>query len=127
MKAFQLMFLAVFTFISFGYAQEKSIEKVVIKTPTVQCDNCKDRIERFMSKEPGVTSVKVDIKKKITTITYLTDRNGVEQLKTAIANLGYDADDIEGEQTAYKRLPKCCKKTDEKKPEEKKTVPTTNH
>ena len=116
MKSFQLLLLSIFACISFGQAQEKAIEKVVIKTPTVQCENCKDRIERFMSHEPGVTSVKVDIKKKTTTISYLTDRNGVEQLKAAIANLGYDADDVEAEQTAYKRLPKCCKKPEEKKP-----------
>ena len=49
-------------------------------------------------------------KKKTTTITYLTDRNNIEQLKTAIANAGYDADDVSADGDAYKKLPKCCKK-----------------
>jgi copper chaperone CopZ len=63
-----------------------------------------------MSREPGVSSVKVDIKKGTTTIVYLTDRNGPEQLKTAITNDGFDADEESAEETAYKKLPACCKK-----------------
>ena len=61
-------------------------------------------------REPGVSAVKVDYKKKTTTITYLTDRNNIEQLKTAIANAGYDADDVAADEEAYTKLPKCCKK-----------------
>ena len=34
-------------------------------------------------------------------------------LKTAIANAGYDADDIPANPDAYKELPKCCKKTED--------------
>ncbi len=95
---------------STALAQQKTSNKVVIQTPTVQCEMCKNRIESYLSREPGVSSVKVDYKKKTTTVTYLTDRNNIEQLKTAIANAGYDADDVTAEETAYKKLPKCCKK-----------------
>jgi copper chaperone CopZ len=72
---------------------------------------CKSRIEKYLTREPGVSSVNVDYKKKTTTITYLTDRNNIEQLKTAIANAGYDADDVTADEDAYKKLPKCCKRT----------------
>ncbi len=109
MKALKLTLLLTGLF-SLGFAQQKAVDKVVIKTPTVQCETCKEKIETYLKREPGVSSVKVDYKKKTTTITYLTDRNNVEQLKTAIANLGYDADDITAEEDAYKKLPKCCKK-----------------
>ncbi len=97
-------------FTATAFAQQKTSNKVVIQTPTVQCEMCKNRIESYLSREPGVSSVKVDYKKKTTTVTYLTDRNNIEQLRTAIANAGYDADDETAEETAYKKLPKCCKK-----------------
>lgn len=114
-----LLFLMVFTAISF--AQQK---KVVIKTPTVQCEMCKSRIEKYLSREPGISSVNVDYKKKTTTIVYITDRNNIEQLKTAIANAGYDADDVTADEEAYKKLPKCCKKPAEV--EQKKEAPQQN-
>lgn len=109
MKTIQLTILSLIGFITVTFAQ-KTAQKVVIKTPTVQCEMCKERIEKYLTREPGVSAVKVDYKKKTTTITYLTDRNNVEQLKTAIANAGYDADDVSAEEDAYKKLPKCCKK-----------------
>jgi mercuric ion binding protein len=56
-----------------------------------------------------VTSVKVNIKQKTTTVTWLNDRTTIENIKVAIANLGFDADDIEAEESAYKRLPKDCR------------------
>ena len=110
MKAIKLTFFSLIGLVTLTFAQHKAVEKVVIKTPTVQCETCKERIENFLKREPGVSAVKVDYKKKITTVTYLTDRNNIEQLKTAIANAGYDADDITADEAAYKKLPSCCKK-----------------
>jgi copper chaperone CopZ len=71
---------------------------------------CKDRIEKYLTREPGVSAVKVDYKKKTTSVTFLADRNNIEQIKTAIANAGYDADDVTADEEAYNKLPKCCKK-----------------
>jgi copper chaperone CopZ len=113
MKAIALIFLATFCIISSGFGQYQQTQKVtgkaVIKTPTVLCDICKDKIEFFISHTEGVSSVKVNIKQKTTTVTWLNDRTTLENIKVAIANLGYDADDIEAEETAFKRLPKACK------------------
>ena len=94
MKSIQLTLLALVGLVSIATAQQKATQKVVINTPSVQCEMCKDRIEKYMSREPGIVSVKVDYKKKTTTVSFLTDRNDIEQVKTAIANVGYDADDI---------------------------------
>jgi copper chaperone CopZ len=113
MKAIALIFLATFCIISSGFGQYQQTQKVtgkaVIKTPTVLCDICKDKVEFFISHTEGVSSVKVNIKQKTTTVTWLNDRTTLENIKVAIANLGYDADDIEAEETAFKRLPKACK------------------
>jgi periplasmic mercuric ion binding protein len=111
MKKIPLLAMLLFAAVAGAFAQAK---KVVIKTHTVQCEMCKNRIEKYLSREPGVVTADVNIKKKTTTITYLTDRNNIEQLKTAIANIGYDADDVTAEEDAYKKLPKCCKKPEVK-------------
>ena len=94
-------------------AQYKKPVIVQIKTPQAQCEECKVMIERFMKYEEGVAKVVVDFKKKITTITFLSDRTNIENLKTAMANLGYDADDITANEEVYKRLPKCCKRVED--------------
>lgn len=123
MKTIKLTLLSLVGLITVSFAQQNAVQKVIIKTPTVQCEMCKDRIEKYLSREPGVSAVKVDYKKKVTYVTFLTDRNNIEQLKAAIANVGYDADDVTAEESAYNKLPKCCKKpagtinTNSKEPE----------
>jgi copper chaperone CopZ len=91
-------------------AQQKKAITVKINTPTVQCEKCKKTIEDYLSYEEGITKVVVDFKQKRTTVTYFTDRTNLENIKTAIANTGYDAEDIKAEIDAYNKLPKCCKK-----------------
>jgi mercuric ion binding protein len=107
------LFLGIMTsclFLTAG-AQIKVSDKAVISLPTLQpCDKCKDQIEFFIGKTEGVSSIKVDLKRKTATVTWITDRTNKEYIKTAIANLGFAADDIEAEEYAYKRLPACCKK-----------------
>jgi len=94
-------------------AQTKAQLTAKITTPTVQCDMCKERIETYLRRYDGVTSVNVNVKRKETTVKYLTDRTNIENIKTAIANAGYDADDIVANPDAYKALPKCCKKPED--------------
>jgi copper chaperone CopZ len=107
-----LAFLLV-GFVTVSYAQQKAVKTVTIKTPTVQCESCKKRIENYMSHEEGIQKVNVDFKKKTTTVVYLTDRTNPENIKALIANVGYDADDVTAEPDAYKRLPTCCKKPED--------------
>ena len=103
------MLLAVIGF-NTNLSAQKPTERAEISTPAIQCDMCKDRIERVLLREYGVTAAKVSVKKKTTVVTWIKDRTNIENIKTAIANAGYDADDIIAEETAYKILPKCCKK-----------------
>jgi len=116
MKKIQLLFVLIAGLAISTQAQvtrKGSSETAVIKTPTVQCEQCKKKIESYLSREEGVQKVVVDYKKKITTVTYLFDRTSVENVKTAIANVGYDADDVKADPDAYKRLPTCCKKPED--------------
>jgi copper chaperone CopZ len=103
--------LAIFLAIGNGlFAQQKKPITVKINTPSVQCDMCKKKIEDYLKYEDGITKVLVDPKQKKATVTYLADRTNLENIKTAIANTGYDADDVKASPEAYEKLPKCCKK-----------------
>ena len=64
-------------------------------------------------REDGVTKVNVDYKHKKTKVTYNAERTNIENIKTAIANVGYDADDITANEESYQKLPKCCKKPED--------------
>ena len=91
-------------------AQQKKPITVTINTPSVQCDMCKNKIEGYLKYEEGVTKVVVNPKQKKTVVTYLTDRTNLNNIKTAIANVGYDAEEIKATKDAYDKLPACCKK-----------------
>jgi len=94
-------------------AQAKSSQTVTIKTPTVQCESCKQRIENVLAREEGVFKTVVNYKNKTTKVSFYTDRTNIENVKTAIANAGYDADDVTASPEAYKKLPMCCKKPED--------------
>ncbi len=100
-------------FVLAGLAQAKKPVTVKISTPTVQCSMCKKKIEDYMKRAQGVTKVNVDFRKKETTVSYYADRTNIENIKTSIANVGYDADDVTADEDAYKKLPTCCKKPED--------------
>jgi periplasmic mercuric ion binding protein len=110
MKLILTAFVAFFLCAVSANAQAKVSGKAIIKVPALTCEPCKDRIEQYLFKAYGITSVKADFKKHIVTVTWLTDRTNIEQIKTHIANNGFDADDITAEEYAAKKLPPCCKK-----------------
>ena len=103
------VFLALLFASLSAFSQTKEVEKAVIITPYVQCDKCKEQVEFFIGHEYGVVSVMVNTRKHTTTVSWLTDRTTLNNIRAAIANLGFDADDIEAEPFAFKRLPKECK------------------
>ncbi len=109
----------LFSLIAIGFitvaasAQQKAVQTVKISTPTVQCEMCKKTIEDYLKRYDGVAYVNVNVKKKETTVKYITDRINEEGIKTAIANAGYDANEIAANPDSYKALPKCCKKPED--------------
>src|SRR5882757_944218 len=107
-KILLLSIMAGFAGVSF--AQVKAVLSAKIKTPNALCEACKIRIESYLRRIDGMTFVNVNYRKGETSVKYLSDRTDIEQIKTAIANLGYDADDVTANEESYKRLPKTCKK-----------------
>ena len=113
MKKIFLGLLAVGGTALVSSAQVKASLTAKIKTPTVGCEDCKNRIEPYLKRHDGVTFVQANWRQKNVTVKYLTDRINIEEIKTAISNCGYDADDIPANEDSYKRLPKTCKKPED--------------
>ena len=109
------MLLLSVGFVSFTHAQakKKGYETVTIKTPGANCELCKSRIESYMKREEGVTNTVVDFKRGTTKVTFWNEKTNIENVKTGIANAGYDADDVTANPDSYKQLPRSCKKPED--------------
>ena len=108
-----LFSLIAFGFVFAGSAQTKAVDTATIKTPTVQCNMCKKAIEDYVKRIDGLMTVNVNVKNKTTKVKFITDRTNIEVIKTAIANVGYDANEIAANPESYKLLPICCKKPED--------------
>ena len=109
MKFVQATLVGLFLLCLTATAQQKTTAKAIISTPGMICEECKAKIEQSLFKQYGILSYKADLKKKNVTVSWLTDRSDIEQIKTMIANVGFDADDVTAEEFAYKKLSPTCK------------------
>jgi mercuric ion binding protein len=124
MKRLLIFSFALIGLTTFSFSQQKAVETAKIKTPGALCEACKPRIETYVKRINGVVSVNVNYRKGETVVKYVTDRTNIEEIKTAIANMGYDADDVPANEESYKRLPVTCKKPEDGgKHPKPKTVP----
>ncbi len=105
---FMGMFL-MFSLSSFAQTAKKEVVEIKIKTSAV-CNMCKESIEKGLIYEKGIKDVTLDVDSKIATVKYRSDKTTPEIIKKFIASLGYDADEIPADKTAYQKLPSCCKK-----------------
>ncbi len=92
---------------------------VTISVPQMKCWVCKDRLEKFLSKETsetgeaGVLQVKINMFNGTVRIQYVPDRTSPDFLRVEIANAGYDADSLKATEDMYKMLPPACKRKEE--------------
>ena len=110
MKRIWILALAFICYSVSATAQTKALETARINTPNVRCEECKKRLTTYLDRYDGVQYLNINWHKGEITVKYLTDRTNIEVIKTAIANAGYDADDIPANPEAYQKLPKTCKK-----------------
>lgn len=104
-----LIIIMIATLSANAVLAQKSIETVEIQTSAV-CDMCKETIEKQLAFTKGVTAAELDVKTAIVTVSYKTNRTTIEDIRTAINEVGYDADDSPAETKAYDDLHHCCKK-----------------
>jgi len=93
---------------------QKKVQKAIIKT-TINCDHCKmcetcgDLLEKKLLKQPGIQMITLDEKAMTITVIYNSKKTELGAIKTAISQLGYDADEVKADVSAYEKLDGCCK------------------
>ena len=93
------------------FAQVATTGKNVVDIKTsAQCGSCKSAIEKAVNNVDGVKSSNLDLETKIVTVKYDVEKTNVDALKSAIVNIGYDADDVAADAKAYENLHSSCKK-----------------
>ena len=108
MKSFKSILLLLFLS-AYAIAADKKTDTIRIKTSAI-CDECKERIESTLAYEKGIVKSDLDVKTKVVTVIYKTDKTSPALIRKAISEAGYDADDIKANSRSYEKLPKCCKK-----------------
>jgi copper chaperone CopZ len=71
---------------------------------------CKETIEKALAFEPGVKASLLNVESKIVTVKYNPAKTTPDKIRIAISKVGYDADDLKADPTAYDKLSPCCKK-----------------
>ena len=107
--------IALFSLLTINAWAQK--ETVQIKT-SAQCEMCKERILEEIQFTKGVTAVELDVESQMLTVTFKTKKNSVENIRTIISNIGYDADEVKAKKSAHDNLPGCCQNPDFVTPKE---------
>lgn len=96
-------------------AQENPQNTTTIKILTsAQCDMCKDRIEKAVNKLSGIISADLNYETKYLTVEYNPEETNDSDIRKSVNMAGYDADSSKAVMRAYNKLPKCCKKPEDR-------------
>ena len=105
-----MLLLLISTF-ALGSNTLKAQKTKTIKIKTsAQCVMCKNKIEKTLAYEKGISKSILNIETSIIIVNYKPTKTTSEKIRTAISQIGYDADTIKADKKAYKNLPKCCQK-----------------
>lgn len=111
MKKHLIIVISLLT-ISVVLMAQKDSDTLKVVT-SAQCGECQLRIETALAYTKGVKSASLNLEDKVVTIVYRGDKTTPDLLRNAIALVGYDADHVQADPVAYKKLPSCCKKPDD--------------
>lgn len=98
------------------FAQSKS-QKVIIKTFTYcdhckECESCAGKMKTELSYIKGIKSIEFNEKDTTIIVKYNSKKITVDKIKVEITKLGFAADDLPADPSAYDKLDNCCKKKD---------------
>jgi copper chaperone CopZ len=89
---FLLLILFAFSTVNI-YAQkaDKKVKETVVFHVPMDCMSCKNKIEKSIAYEKGVTDMEVNLPAQTVTVTFRPDKNSVEGLVAAFKKIGYNA------------------------------------
>jgi hypothetical protein len=99
-------------------AQSAKAEWVVLKSNNLKCWECKDVLDKYLTKEKdntdgGIVLWKINLLQGEVRIQYLPDRTSADEVRAAVNNAGFDTDKEKALDEAYKKLPPSCKRAEE--------------
>lgn len=99
-----LLLISIFS-IHFSYAQA-AVQKQTLKV-NGNCGQCKKKIEKN-ALSAGATFANWNEKTKVLNVSYDPSVTNTIKIETAIANAGYDTQDVAATDSSYFRLDDCC-------------------
>ncbi len=99
-------------------AQNRKPEWATLKTPSVKCWQCKERVENYFKEEisqteGGIIKLQINSLSGTSRVQFWPDRVNLDYIRTIFANAGFDADDMKAEPDSYNKLPKACKRAED--------------
>lgn len=102
-RLFTPLFLLFFIFFSSkGFAGNPRKVKITIKT-SAECVYCKENLEETLSKVKGIRKVNCDYVKHEVYVVYNSKKITIEQIRTKMNEMGYDADDQKANFDKFKK------------------------
>lgn len=101
MKTKLLILVSVLCFSFSSTASAQRIVEQKIKT-SAECEMCKASIEKLLGGMKGVKRVEVNIAGKEILVKYNTRKVTIDEIRIALSNAGYDADDVKANNKAKK-------------------------
>ncbi|MEK0414550.1 MAG: hypothetical protein RL070_2038 [Bacteroidota bacterium] len=99
-------------------AQSAKAEWVILKSNNLKCWECKDVLDKYLTKEKentegGIVQWKINLLQGEVRIQFLPDRTSADEVRAAVNNAGFDTDKEKALDEAYKKLPPSCKRAEE--------------
>lgn len=95
-----------------GMVKKKATSVTTAQTAQFQvwgnCGMCEKTIEKAAKSVDGVTAADWDVDTHQFSVTYDPAKTSVEKVHQAIAAVGYDTDQVRGNDKAYSKLHSCC-------------------
>lgn len=105
MKSIKQVLIAIFLFAA--VTAFAGVEKATIKT-SAQCEMCKTKIETALNDVNGVKKVMLDVASKELKVKFDDEVVSLDEIRKAIAYVGYSADNMQPTKEAVAALDKCC-------------------
>ncbi|PKA82484.1 copper chaperone CopZ [Ulvibacter sp. MAR_2010_11] len=106
-----LIILAVLLTTAITYAQDKNA-KASFEVDGI-CGMCKQRIERAALNTKGVKSAVWNVDTHELKLIFDERKTNLTTIKTSIANVGHDTEEIKASEEAYNSVHDCCRYRDE--------------
>lgn len=99
-------------------AQSAKSEWVILKSNNLKCWECKDVLDKYLTKEKdntegGIVQWKINLLQGEVRIQFLPDRTSADEVRAAVNNAGFDTDKEKALNEAYIKLPPSCKRAEE--------------